>query len=89
MSYSYEAEKPRLFTDEGQRGFLNVRDRAQSLLREAGAFRAQEVWRGCGVSDNWQMLACVDRLLELGEIREVTDPQRIAGQHRVFVGVRA
>jgi hypothetical protein len=30
------------------------------------------------------MLACVDRLVELGEIREVTQPNTVAGQDRIF-----
>jgi hypothetical protein len=27
----------------------------------------------------------VDRLVELGEIREITEPNKVAGQNRVFV----
>jgi hypothetical protein len=37
-----------------------------------------------GSGDSWTMLACMDRLVELGEIREV--PQSgVAGQDRIFV----
>ncbi|MFT6496232.1 MAG: hypothetical protein ACJA2A_002018 [Cycloclasticus pugetii] len=31
------------------------------------------------------MLACVDRLVELGEIKELTKDMKVAGQHRVYI----
>ena len=31
-------------------------------------------------------LACVDRLVELGEIKEITNGG-VAGQHRVFISI--
>ena len=80
--YSYEEEKPGIFTEEGQALFLAIRDNVKRLLTLSGAVRMQEAISGnCGSS--WQMLACVDRLVELGEISEITD--KVAGQHRVFV----
>jgi len=33
--------------------------------------------------DSWTMLACIDRLVELGELWEVVS-QPVAGQHRIF-----
>ena len=70
MSYDYQTEKVNLFTDEGQRMFLKVRDNAHRLLKEAGAFRQMEVTRGV-TGSGWTMIACVDRLVELGEIVEL------------------
>lgn len=83
MSYSYETERPNLFSESGQVMLLKIRDNVQRLLKLAGAVRMEEAIAGvCG--DGWQMLACVDRLVELKEIREI--PQSpCAGQHRVFV----
>jgi hypothetical protein len=84
--YEYEKEKPKLFTDEGQRDFLKVRDNVQKLLALAGAVRfdkAVSVISG----DGWFMLACVDRLVELGELRAITD-DGVRGQDAVFVKVR-
>lgn len=82
MSYVYEDVRPFVFTESGQVMFLEIRDRAARLLSDAGAVRCQELLRGT-VGDAWSMLACVDRLVELGELREI--PQsNIAGQHRVF-----
>lgn len=86
MGYNYEDERSELFTDAGQRLFLEMRDRAQRLLREAGAVRMSEMMRGSSGS-SWTMLACADRMIELGEIREITTD--VAGQDRVFVRARS
>jgi hypothetical protein len=83
MAYSYETQRANIFTEEGQRLFLAIRDRADSLLKQAGAARLQEVISG-NSGDSWDMLACVDRLVELGELREISQ-ERCAGQYRVFV----
>lgn len=85
--YNYQTEKSALFTDDGQRMFLQIRDQANALLKKAGAFRSQEAMSGakcCGSS--WTMIACLDRMVELGEIREITNGD-CWGQHRVFVAV--
>ena len=82
MPYNYETERPVIFTDDGQRMFLKIRDKAQRLLHASGAFRLQEVISDC-VGDSWTMLACVDRMVELNEIKEIT--KDVAGQHRVFI----
>lgn len=81
--YNYEEIRPQLFTDEGQRKLLKVRDNVANLLKQAGAVRMQEALAGVG-GDSWEQLACVDRLVELGEIREVTTDNP-PGQYRVFV----
>jgi hypothetical protein len=84
MSYLYQTERPFIFTEEGQVMFLNIRDRVQHLLKQAGAVRLQELISGC-TGGSWSMLACVDRLVELGELHELTIPNSVAAQHRVFV----
>ena len=84
MSYSYAAERPKLFTDEGQRDALKVLDHVRNLLSIAGAFEMQKAWKPLGSDDSWYALARVDRLVELGEIQEISPPYS-AGQHRVFV----
>lgn len=84
MSYVYSELKPRLFTEEGSVLFTAIRDRVKALCRQAGAVSMGKAISGsCG--DSWLMLACVDRLVELGELREVTDPDRVRGQDRIFV----
>lgn len=84
MSYNYEIQKAELFTDEGQRLLLRIRDNVDRLLEEGGAFRMANAWKGC-TADAWKMLACVDRLVELGEIVELSYPSGTPmAQHRVF-----
>jgi len=81
MAYDYQTERPRLFTDDGQRKFLQVRDKVAAMLDESGAVMHGNL-RLTG--DSWLTLACVDRMIELGEIVEITGPN-VMGQHRVFV----
>jgi len=85
MSYVYETERARLFTDEGQRTFIAIRDRVNHLLKEAGAVRMQEaIAKSTG--DSWLMLASLDRMVELKELVELGYPAGSPpGQYRVFV----
>ena len=80
--YKYEEQKQNIFTEEGQAMFLKIRDKAHELLGIAGAFKIGYVISG-NSGDSWDMLACIDRLVELGEIREIE--QKVSGQNRVFV----
>lgn len=81
--YDYRRERPGLFTEEGQVMFLAVRDRAQELLKVAGAAQLGHMTSRIP-GEGYQLIACVDRLVELGELFEISIP-RVAGQHRVFV----
>jgi len=83
MPYNYEVEKQKIFTDVGQREFLKVRDRVKKLLDEAGAFMILAALKDIS-GEAWTMMAYVDRLVELGEIREITSAN-VAGQNRVFI----
>jgi len=84
MSYKYEDQKEWLFTDEGQRKFLAIRDKVFALLKTSGAFMMENILSG----GDWECLACVDRMVELHEIREIPQiDDFLAGQHRVFVKV--
>lgn len=86
--YEYEVEKPKILTDEGQRAFLRTRDHVNNCLKLSGAVSMGKAMSppGSGVSmgDSWGMMACVDRLVELGEIREINYGD-CAEQHRIFV----
>ena len=81
--YNYQTERVEIFTDDGQRLFIKIRDNVQRLLAEAGAVRMDKAIAGFAGAA-WTMLACVDRLVELGEIVEVT-PANAPGRDRVFV----
>ena len=83
--YNYETEKQNLFTEQGQRMFLSIRDNVKNILKESGAIMMQNAISGQSGS-TWTMLACVDRLVELEEIKEINQ-KGVAGQHRVFVSI--
>lgn len=85
MAYSYTEEKPKLFTEEGQVLFLKIRDKVEEHLRFSGAVRMQEVISEC-LGATWGMLACVDRLVELKELKELTGTD-VPGQYRIFTEV--
>ena len=83
--YDYQTEKSKIFTEDGQETFLKIRDKVQQLLKQSGAVMMQNAISGV-TGDSWLHLACVDRLVELKEIQEITK-ENVAGQHRVFVAV--
>lgn len=86
MAYNYATERNYVFSEEGQKMFLEVRDKVDELLKKAGAFQMCRAWEGisAGAYSTWEAMACVDRLIELGEIREVSGPEA-TGQERTFV----
>lgn len=84
MHYTYETERHNIFTEEGQILFLKIRDNTDRLLKLAGAARWLEMVKGC-CGDSFTMLACVDRLVELGEIYCVTEGQQWMSQHHVYI----
>ena len=81
--YNYQELRSYVFTDEGQRLFLKIRDRMMKLIEEAGACRSGEVTNEFS-GDSWNKIACIDRLVELGEIIEIENPRSSAGQYRIF-----
>lgn len=86
MSYDYFTEKPKLFLEENQKLFLAIRDQVEYGLSISGAItmeRAARLPDGIGSAGNWEMMACIDRLVELGELQELPTAGRT--QNRVFV----
>ena len=87
MGYDYQKEKQNLFTEQGQIAFLHVRDGVHAALKQAGAIRYQELnqfVKGGMTGDSWFHLACVDRLVELGEIVRLREPDACWAQYQVF-----
>jgi hypothetical protein len=83
VSYIYAEQRRELLTDSGVQTLIKTRDTVQRLLKESGAFRAQEAMQ---TGDSWTATAALDYLVEQGEIREV--PDRYGSgflQHRIFV----
>ena len=84
MSYRYEDYKSQIFSEEGQVMFLKIRDHIGVLLAASGAVSMQSILNTPGVTgDTWVMMACADRLVELGEIRKVSTT--IMGRNQIFV----
>ena len=86
--YQYETERPKLFTEEGQRTLIETRDKVLDLVAKSGAVRMREAIRGLS-GDSWMMMAYIDRMVELGDLREVSQTCYVPGQYRVFVSGRA
>ncbi len=80
--YNYKEQRNKIFTDEGQKDFLKLRDKVNKLLDISGAFMIENV---LGVNVNTDMtLTCIDRMVELGEIIEIKR-DGVFAQHRVFI----
>ena len=86
MAYDYNTERAAIFTDGGQRDFLKARDHVRECLKKSGAVRMTEAMSAV-TGDSWRSLAMIDRLVEIGELREIT-PAGVAGQDRVFVSTK-
>lgn len=81
--YKYEKEKQKLFTENGQVVFLRVRDFVRETLESSKYIDMEQVLDNVYTGDNWITMSCVDRLVELGELVEITN-NHVAGQNRVF-----
>jgi hypothetical protein len=68
MSYSYKEQRQYVFTEEGQVKFLKIRDTASRLLGKSGAVTCERLLDAIS-GDSWNTLACLDRLVELGELK--------------------
>lgn len=86
--YDYLKMKPEVLEPKGQILLNIVRTESLIQLRVNNVFRADVILNmapfGLGAVDNWLVLACFDRLIELGELRELATGDDPA-QWRVFV----
>ena len=82
--YQYEDYKWWPCSAEGQKQFLAIRDKVHAAIKGNGCVSMKSAIAG-QTGGSWEMLACVDRLLELGEISEIKNTKSNAGQHRIFV----
>ena len=82
--YSYEAEKKKIFTEKGQVLFIGIRDNVKAMIKTSGAVTMGHAMSlPSGAADSWEMMACIDRMVELKELREIKTSG--AGQDRIFV----
>lgn len=84
MGYDYATQRPKVFTEDGVSMPLKIRDTTKALIARAGVARSDKMMAGCS-GDVWDMLACIDRLVEMGDIHEIPNTMSRAGQHRVFI----
>ncbi len=82
--YEYTKEREKLFTEKGQVKFLAVRDHTRRLIDQAGAVTMGRAIAGDS-GHYWLLMACVDRMVELGELSEVDTQGGVPWRHRVFV----
>jgi hypothetical protein len=72
MPYNYQRERRKLLTNEGQIALLRISEEARRLLDGKPSFWLEELLGKASLrGDAWFQLALVDRLVELGEIKEV------------------
>lgn len=81
--YVYQTERPKLFTEDGVTKMLAVRDCVYRKIAVAGAVEQSHATDDVS-GDGWLLLACLDYLVERGELREITSTS-VPGQDRVFV----
>ncbi len=86
--YDYDSMREKLFTDKGQRLLLAVRDIVHKLLPQTGAVRVDVIERAVrssfdGTVDLDEVLACLDRLVELRELRLAHEA--IADKYRIYI----
>ena len=81
--YSYQGMKGIIYTDSGLRKFLKIRDFVHEAIKKTGCIRMENVISYVA-GDPWEAMACVDRLVELGEISEIFQPY-VPGQNRIFI----
>ena len=81
MNYKYITEKPNIFLEENQALFLKMRDNIFKMLDNTGAFKVSHALTESG--DSFLMLAIIDRLQELLEIKLVYSGESI--QENVYV----
>lgn len=67
MSYDYQTERPKIFSEKGVEMLLKLRDRAFALIEYSGAARAGNIMEDI-TGDSWMALAILDYLVERDEL---------------------
>lgn len=82
MGYKYENEKAGIFTERGVKLLLKMYDNALRMIEYSGAAMMCNLREDCS-GDSWLMMACVDYLVEMERLHELTKPGTM-GQYRTF-----
>jgi hypothetical protein len=78
--YNYQERRSKIFLEENQSDFLETRDQVHRLFETCKYIDMDQAIAGL-YGSNWDRMAYVDRLVELGEIIEV---QGVRGSLRIF-----
>jgi hypothetical protein len=82
MSYDYAHERKYIFTEDGIKQMLSIRDRASDLLEDSGAAMLWSLMLG-ETGGSFEILACIDYLVETGFLCEIKYECR--AQDRIFI----
>ncbi|MEI8223584.1 MAG: hypothetical protein WCG20_00505 [bacterium] len=82
--YNYKKELPKLLTDQGQRNLIKSLDHVRKILKKSGAITMDSALLN-HTSDSWENMAYVDRLVDVGVIREIQQKNKTIAQNRIFV----
>lgn len=81
--YDYQKRRPFVFTESGVKMLLEIRDKVFSLCKKAGACTMEAAMTS---GDSWDMLACVDYLVERGDICK-RPGQFSSGQDQILIWI--
>lgn len=81
MSYVYSEQKPNLFTEDGMKHYIAVRDEVNRLLEENGAFTYTAIKTS---GDSWLTQAALDYMIEQGELVMLRGPKEAWMQFWVY-----
>ena len=82
MSYDYQSQRPALFTEEGVRILIAMRDKCRQMLKQSGAFAASKAMESI-TGSSWVMLAALEYMVERGELKKITQHEAWA-QHEIY-----
>lgn len=86
MAYNYRSERHVVFTEEGIAAVMAIRDFVLKAINDTGAVTAGKAMNHAkGLCASWEMMACVDYLIERGDVRVHGPDDTISWQNRVLV----
>lgn len=80
--YRYQEQRENIFTEEGIKMLQEIRLNINRLSNQLNSFTLENAIKGC-TGNSWDMLACIDYLVETGEISEVAKSE--ITQYRTFI----
>lgn len=81
--YRYVNARENVFTAEGVKMLMRIRKNIEVMAKVSGVVTVERAISGC-TGDNYLMLACIDLLKELGEVKEIKLEVPPPAQHRIL-----